>query len=126
MFWEIPRQHVLASSHPRKGLYIKWGGDVRVRVTTRGSWGILVIVTFVIRHVSLARLAADIRLITILGHISTEFERKSNADSTVHHVKCVMVREKSANLVKNRCMHNRWGVFLKTNIVLVGCTGQCY
>ena len=33
--------------------------------------------------------------------------------------KSVMAREGSANLVKNKCMHNRWGgVFLKTNVVL--------
>ena len=40
-------------------------------------------------------------------------------------MKYVMARERSANLVKNICMRNRCGgVFLKTNLISGGCTGQ--
>ena len=36
-----------------------------------------------------------------------------------------MAHEKFANLVKILCVHSRWGgvFFLKTNVVLEGCTG---
>ena len=40
-------------------------------------------------------------------------------------MKYVKAREKSANLVTNGCIDNKWrGVFLKTNVVLGGCAVQ--
>ena len=47
-----------------------------------------------------------------MGCISTEFELKRKKECGLHYasVMYVMVCEKSANLAKNRCMHNRcWG-----------------
>ena len=60
-----------------------------------------------------ARLPLDIRLIAlvvmpVLGNISTESQRKRNADVIYHaSVKCVVVRENSANLVcRQETLHN--------------------
>ena len=55
-----------------------------------GAGSVFAMVTFVIKSF-FARLAVDIRLIALiaipfLGYISTEFERKRNAHSSMHHV----------------------------------------